>query len=214
MADTWDMSTTRVIIAVRVSSEDQREKGYGHAAQLERLPQQDDDLDLASRPVMAALIQELPDTQPTFLVCRKLDRLHRSNLQWQYLQHRLKLAGVEGIAQFPSLASGPEARRIGSPRDRAFAAMEAAWASLAVVSRFFVAPHSRRRGIGQELMGCAEQEAGERGLHPVLDVADHNRAAIRFYEHRGWRLVGEADLPPGDEGHPLQLRLFVGGGAR
>lgn len=73
-----------------MASEDQRENGYGHPVQLRRLPQlvaeqgselarrpdgslavydegsastttpEDDDLDLAARPVMAALIRELP----------------------------------------------------------------------------------------------------------------------------------------------------------
>lgn len=152
----------RVVIAVRVSSEDQKDRGYGHANQIRRLPELvaeqgweiatrpdgtpalydegaastsaedegDDGLGLSSRPVLAQLIRELPDVQPTYLVCRKLDRLHRNNLQWEYLQHKLLAAGVEAIVQFPALEGYPELRHIGSPRERAWASMEATWASL------------------------------------------------------------------------------------
>jgi len=152
----------RVIVAVRVSSEDQKERGYGHASQIRRLPElvaeqgwviadrpsgqpglydegaastsaddgSDDGLGLAARPVLAQLIRELEETRPTYLVCRKLDRLHRNTLQWEYLQHKLLAAGVEAIVQFPALDGRPEIRRIGSPRERAWASMEATWASL------------------------------------------------------------------------------------
>lgn len=80
---------------------------------------------------------------------------------------------------------------------------------LAVVSRFFVAPTWRKTGVGGRLMNHAQREAGNRGLHLVLDVADHNHASIAFYENRGWHRVGEANLPSGDEGHALRLLLFV-----
>ena len=80
---------------------------------------------------------------------------------------------------------------------------------LAVVSRFFVAPGARGRGIGSALMRTAEDHAAERDLRLVLDVADHNDDAIRFYERRGWKRVGTASLLL-DDGHSvLPLLLFV-----
>ncbi len=81
---------------------------------------------------------------------------------------------------------------LGTPSDR-----------LAVVRRFFVAPGRRERGVGGVLLDCAHAAAAAWGLRLVLDVADHNRAAIRFYEQRGWRRVGTAQRPP------LRLVLFV-----
>ncbi len=38
-ADTEHMEQARVIMAVRVSSEDQKERGYRHANQIRRLPE-------------------------------------------------------------------------------------------------------------------------------------------------------------------------------
>jgi GNAT superfamily N-acetyltransferase len=80
---------------------------------------------------------------------------------------------------------------------------------LAVMRRLFVAPNARRTGVATGLIKAAEAAAAERGLHLVLDVADHNRAAIGFWNRHGWREVGQAMLPPGDEGHQLRLLLLV-----
>jgi GNAT superfamily N-acetyltransferase len=81
--------------------------------------------------------------------------------------------------------------------------------SLAVVSRFFVTPGERERGVGARLISRVERAAADRGLHLVLAVSDHNRAAISFYEKRRWRRVGRGTLPPGDEGRTVHLLLFV-----
>jgi GNAT superfamily N-acetyltransferase len=83
---------------------------------------------------------------------------------------------------------------------------------LAVVSRLFVDPDVRRRGLGRQLIRRVEQEADNRGLHPVLDVAVQNHAAIALYKDHGWLQVGNAVLPPGDAGHALHLRLLVAPG--
>lgn len=90
------------------------------------------------------------------------------------------------------------------------AALNAPPGQLAVVRRLFVAPQWRRRGIGTRLLKCVQREAADRGLALALDVADHNREAIAFWRRHGWREVGEASLPPGDEGRELRLLLFVG----
>lgn len=79
----------------------------------------------------------------------------------------------------------------------------------AVVSRFFVSPAMRRQGVGGALIGHAEEHAGANGLRLVLDVAEHNQDAIAFYERRGWRRVGTAELPLSGEPWTLALVLFV-----
>jgi GNAT superfamily N-acetyltransferase len=80
---------------------------------------------------------------------------------------------------------------------------------LVVVSRFFVAPDARGRGVGSALMGAAEDHAVGLGLRLVLDVADHNLEAIAFYERRGWSRVGTASLLLEDGETMLPLVLFV-----
>lgn len=80
---------------------------------------------------------------------------------------------------------------------------------LAVVSRFFVAPGARRRGVGGALMDVAEAYAADHHLRLVLDVADHNHDAIAFYTRRGWRRVGTASLLLDDGRTTLPLVIFV-----
>ena len=80
---------------------------------------------------------------------------------------------------------------------------------LAVVSRFFVAPDARGRGIGSALISTAEDHAAAHDLSLVLDVADHNHDAIAFYERRGWKRVGTASLLLDDGRSVLPVLLFV-----
>ena len=61
--------------------------------------------------------------------------------------------------------------------------------ALASLSRLFVAPAARGAGLGDELVDAACREADRRGLHPVLDVVETNRAAIALYERRGWERI-------------------------
>ncbi len=58
------------------------------------------------------------------------------------------------------------------------------------ISRLFVAPATRRRGLARSLLEAATASAKEHGLQPVLDVVDDSRAAIAVYERSGWKLVG------------------------
>ncbi|MCZ7413977.1 MULTISPECIES: GNAT family N-acetyltransferase [unclassified Streptomyces] len=62
-------------------------------------------------------------------------------------------------------------------------------ATTAVVNRLFVAPSARGRGIGAALMARAVGEAGDRGLHPVLDVVASDTLAASLYERLGWHLL-------------------------
>jgi GNAT superfamily N-acetyltransferase len=63
----------------------------------------------------------------------------------------------------------------------------------AVVSRLFVAPRARGRGIGALLIGQAVAEARRRDLHPVLDVVASDAAALALYERLGWHLMATVD---------------------
>ena len=77
----------------------------------------------------------------------------------------------------------------------------AAWSSgagvpvdrLGVISRLFVAPDARRRGLGERLLVAACDEASRLGRHPALEVLERDRAAHALYERLGWRRAGPPD---------------------
>lgn len=79
---------------------------------------------------MQTLLAELNVVQPTYLVCREQDRLHRSSLEWELLQHQMVKAGVEAVVQWPNLQGTPIVTRLSESKDRAFASIQAAFASL------------------------------------------------------------------------------------
>lgn len=57
-----------------------------------------------------------------------------------------------------------------------------------LVDQLVVRRDAQRRGVGQALMGQAEQEAQMLGLDRLeLDVRAFNQVAIRFYESLGYR---------------------------
>lgn len=173
------MDQPRAIIAVRVSTKEQHEQGFGHANQLRRLPEltrecgwqiarrpngeaaiydeefasttaaPGTDLSLESRPVMQALLSELAEVRPRYLVCRALDRLHRSSLEWELIQHRLVGAGVEAVVQFPSLTGAPIITRLAENQDQAFASIQAAFAQL------------QKADIKQKLMAGRRERAAQ-----------------------------------------------------
>ncbi len=76
---------------------------------------------------------------------------------------------------------------------------------LAAVSRLFVAPRARGRGLGAALLAVARAAADAHRLHPVLDVVDHDRRALALYERAGWRRVVSAPAPwaLANGAHPL-----------
>lgn len=53
---------------------------------------------------------------------------------------------------------------------------------LGVIARLFVAPKARGRGLGVRLVDVACAEARRRGLHPVLNVLESDRAAVALYD--------------------------------
>jgi GNAT superfamily N-acetyltransferase len=64
------------------------------------------------------------------------------------------------------------------------------------IGRFFVSLESSGRGVGDALFDAACEAAATLGRHPVRDVVDNCRNAIRFYERRGWRRGFSKSWPP------------------
>lgn len=78
---------------------------------------------------------------------------------------------------------------------------------LAGISRFFVRPGARGRGIGTALLEGAVAEVRARGLVPVLDVVSASRDAVSLYEQQGWRMI--AMYPWGDKGADLWIYFYA-----
>jgi GNAT superfamily N-acetyltransferase len=70
--------------------------------------------------------------------------------------------------------------------------------TFASVSRLFVDPACRRRGIGAQLLELATREAHARSLLPVLDVVTTYASAVALYERLGWTRLGTVALPMPD----------------
>ncbi|MFF2923379.1 GNAT family N-acetyltransferase [Streptomyces celluloflavus] len=68
------------------------------------------------------------------------------------------------------------------------------------VSRLYVGPAARGRGLGGQLLRGVEQEAAARGLRPVLEVKTTDTAAIALYERLGWlrRSTGREEWETGE----------------
>lgn len=65
---------------------------------------------------------------------------------------------------------------------------------LVVVARLLAAPDRRRRGIANELLATATDEARALGRWPILDVAVHFVPAIALYERAGWERVAQVSV--------------------
>lgn len=214
------MAKPRAIISVRVSSKEQQEQGFGWDNQIRWLPElvvgQDweiakrpdgspgiydegfasttaaagDDLSLESRPVMQALLAELSIVQPTYLVCREVDRLHRDTLEWELLQHQLVRAGVEAVVQWPRLEGAPMIARLSESKDRAFASMQAVFASLQKADMKTKLANGRRERCAQGLPNGGHPPYGyERGELKGPFVVCEAEAAV--YERMiDWAIEG------------------------
>jgi GNAT superfamily N-acetyltransferase len=79
----------------------------------------------------------------------------------------------------------------------------------AVVSRLFVVPAARRRGLGLALLDAACARAAELHRRPVLDVHDDNRAAIALYRRLGWTDIGSYEDRFHDDGPVELLHCFA-----
>jgi GNAT superfamily N-acetyltransferase len=82
-------------------------------------------------------------------------------------------------------------------------AVEPAMLDIALITRLFVDPTTRRRGLGSDLLDAACKYATGIGLHPAVDVVESDRAAIALYEANGWVRVRtrEWTLPTGGTTH-------------
>lgn len=83
-------------------------------------------------------------------------------------------------------------------------------AALGEVSRLFVVPAARRRGVAEALVRRAADWARARELPLVLNVVDEGRsAAVAFYEAGGWRYTHSsvADWRAAD-GSAVRLRHY------
>ena len=83
---------------------------------------------------------------------------------------------------------------------------------LAGVSRLFVAPAARGRGLrlGARLLAAVSAWSGEQDLHLMLDVVDDGAPAVALYERLGWRLVDQREagwLTPGGKRLPVRAYL-------
>jgi GNAT superfamily N-acetyltransferase len=79
----------------------------------------------------------------------------------------------------------------------------------AVLVRLFVVPDARGTGLGGALVAAACAAAADRRLHPVLDVVDANRAAIRLYQRLGWTRLGSYEETFADGGPSDLLHCFA-----
>lgn len=67
------------------------------------------------------------------------------------------------------------------------------------VEMLFLHPLSRGKGIGSKLLACALESYGA----TRLDVNEQNEQAHRFYERRGFRVVGRSETD--DMGDPFPI---------
>jgi GNAT superfamily N-acetyltransferase len=85
------------------------------------------------------------------------------------------VTGMDGVPWWSAAAGVPEAK-------------------IAAISRLFVAPASRRCGVGLRLLAAASAHAIGQGLRPALDVLDTDRGAVALYGHAGWTRVASAHV--------------------
>jgi ribosomal protein S18 acetylase RimI-like enzyme len=111
--------------------------------------------------------------------------------------------GADGIVGHIGLSSGGGdvatlwSLRTGRPAEQA-----------AEITRLCVSGGARGHRLGDRLMARACAEAANHGLHPVLGVLDHNRAAIALYERSGWYLLSFTELTLPD-GRVFPMRCYA-----
>lgn len=84
-------------------------------------------------------------------------------------------------------------------------------ADTCVITRLFVAPAARGRGVGALLVGRAAEEARSLGRHPVLDVVTTDTSAIALYERLGWEFLADREQRWGP-GQTVTVRCYAAPG--
>jgi ribosomal protein S18 acetylase RimI-like enzyme len=75
--------------------------------------------------------------------------------------------------------------------------------------QLFVSPEARGAGVAAALLADAEARLAERGVEVAwLVCAVGNHRAARFYEIRGWRLVGTVIYPAETSSGPFPLEQW------
>ena len=78
------------------------------------------------------------------------------------------------------------------------------------LTRLVVSSAARGAGVASALLGTVERHAESVGSSLFLEVLEHNSAAIRLYERRGWRLTSSARADWfGPEGPRPVMRRYV-----
>lgn len=68
------------------------------------------------------------------------------------------------------------------------------------IERIYIHPDHKGRGLGQELMDFALDQARKRGKTAIwLGVWEHNAPALGFYQKNGFQQVGQHDFVMGDD---------------
>lgn len=82
----------------------------------------------------------------------------------------------------------------------------------AEITRLFVSPAFRGKGLASRLMDVAEKAARSMGLQVVLDVMEKDKGAQALYESRGWTIIRRTRYQYGDglEEPALLLALIDG----
>jgi GNAT superfamily N-acetyltransferase len=80
-----------------------------------------------------------------------------------------------------------------------------------VVARLLVSPAARRLGIGRSLLDLAEGSARQLGRRPILEVVERHASAVRLYESRGWKCLGQITVTFGRD-EPINEFVFIGPG--
>jgi GNAT superfamily N-acetyltransferase len=80
-------------------------------------------------------------------------------------------------------------------------------ATLGAVTRLFVRPSARGRGIGTTLLDVAVEGIRAGGRLPVLEVVSVSREAIGLFEGQGWRLLDVRSW--GDRTSTMRLYCFA-----
>jgi DNA invertase Pin-like site-specific DNA recombinase len=139
---------------------------------------------------MQALLGELTHVQPTYLLCRALDRLHRSSLEWELMHHRLVEAGVQAVVQFPSLEGAPLVTRLAETQDQAFASIQAVFAQLQKADQKQKLMAGRRERAAQGLPNGGHAPYGLRRVERGAPFVVHEEEARTYRQLIEWAIEG------------------------